>query len=124
MPVLNLQIMQGRTGSEKTALLQNVTQAVESSIAAPLPSIRIVLDEVAADNVIVGGKIGHPMALALVRLIAGRDEAKKAALIAAVSKAIHTSIGIPEQDVRVIITDVPKTDMGVAGGVTAKAAGR
>lgn len=124
MPILNIQIMQGHTDSEKAALLENATQAVEASIAAPVQSIRIVLEEVAPGNVIVAGKLGQPMALALVRLISGRDEARKAALIAALSKAIHDSIGIAEQDIRVVLTDVPNTDMGMAGGVTAKSAGR
>ncbi|SAI72359.1 tautomerase [Bordetella ansorpii] len=124
MPILNIQIMQGHTDSEKTALLENATRAVEASIGAPVQSIRIVLEEVDARNVIVAGKLGHPMALALVRLIAGRDEAKKATLIAALSLAIHASLGIAEQDIRVVLTDVPNTDMGVAGGLTAKAAGR
>lgn len=38
---------------------------------------------------------------------------------AALNRAVQESIDISGQDVRVIITDIPKTDMGVAGGVTA-----
>jgi len=124
MPILNIQIMQGHTDSEKSALLENASKAVVDSIAAPVSTVRIVLDEVAPGHVIVAGRIGQPMALALVRLIEGRTEEKKAALVAALSKAIHASIGLSQSDIRVIITDVPNTDMGVADGLTAKAAGR
>ncbi|CAM4354501.1 tautomerase family protein [Bordetella muralis] len=124
MPILNMQIMQGHSTAQKAQLLQNCSQAVVDSIAAPLPSIRIVLEEVAAEHVIVAGEIGKPMALVIARLIEGRTPEKKAALIAAVSRAVHHSLDISEQDVRVIVTDVPKTDMGVAGGITALAAGR
>ncbi|MBO9353451.1 4-oxalocrotonate tautomerase [Bordetella petrii] len=124
MPILNVQIMQGHSAAQKTSLLKNCSQAVVDSIAAPLPSVRIVLDEADPAHVIVAGEIGKAMALVQARLIAGRTDDKKAALIAALSRAVNASIGISEQDVRVIITDVPKTDMGVAGGITALAAGR
>ncbi|MCD0501821.1 tautomerase family protein [Bordetella petrii] len=124
MPILNIQIMQGHSAEQKASLLNNCSQAVVDSIAAPLPSIRIVLEEVAPAHVIVAGELGKPMALVLSRLIEGRTPEKKAALIAALSKAVHASIGISEQDIRVIISDVPKSDMGVAGGITALAAGR
>ncbi|CAM3792112.1 tautomerase family protein [Bordetella tumulicola] len=124
MPILNIQIMQGHSAAQKTNLLKNSSQAVVDSIAAPLPSVRVVLEEVASDHVIVAGELAKPMALVLARLIEGRTPEKKAALIAALSQAIHKSIDISEQDVRVIITDIPKTDMGVANGITALAAGR
>jgi len=124
MPILNIQIMQGHSAAEKTALLENCSQAVVDSIAAPLSSVRIVLDEAAPGHVVVAGEIGKPMALVLARLIEGRTIEKKAALIAALNRAVSASIGISPQDIRVIITDIPKSDMGGAGGVTALAAGK
>ena len=124
MPILTVQILPGRSAQQKTQLLTRVSQAVVDSLAAPLSSVRVVLQEVAAEHVIVGGEVGKDMALLRVMLIEGRTEEKKAALFAAVSRAVHESIDISEQDIRIIITDVPKTDMGVAGGVSAKAAGR
>jgi len=74
--------------------------------------------------VIVGGEIGKAMARVDVAPISGRDEAKKAALIAALNEAVCGSIGISGQDVRVLLRDVPNTDMGAANGITAKANGR
>jgi len=124
MPILTVQILPGRSAQQKTQLLTRVSQAVVDSLAAPLSSVRVVLQEVAAEHVIVGGEVGKDMALLRIMLIEGRTEEKKAALFAAVSRAVHESIDISEQDIRIIITDVPKTDMGVAGGVSAKAAGR
>ncbi|QKH37448.1 tautomerase family protein [Achromobacter pestifer] len=124
MPILNVQIMEGHSAAQKAALLQAASNAVVESIAAPLPSVRIVLQEVAAEHVIVGGEIGRAMARVDVALISGRDEAKKAALIAALNQAVCASIGISGQDVRVLLRDVPNTDMGAANGITAKANGR
>ncbi|WP_447921162.1 tautomerase family protein [Achromobacter aegrifaciens] len=124
MPILNVQIMQGHTAAQKAALLKAASDAVVESIAAPLPSVRIVLQEVPGEHVIVGGEIGKAMVRVDVALISGRDEAKKAALIAALNQAVCSSIGISGQDVRVLLRDVPNTDMGAANGLTAKANGR
>lgn len=124
MPILNVQIMQGHSAAQKTALLKAASQAVVESIAAPLSSVRIVLQEIPAEHVIVAGEIGKAMARVDAALIEGRDEAKKSALIAALNQAVCDSIGISGEDVRVLICDVPKTDMGVANGLSAKAAGR
>ena len=124
MPILNVQIMQGHSAAQKTALLKAASQAVVESIAAPLSSVRIVLQEIPAEHVIVAGKIAKAMARFDAALIEGRDEARKAALIAALNQAVCASIGITGEDVRGLIRDVPKTDMGVANGLSAKAAGR
>lgn len=124
MPTLNVQIVQGRSAQQKATLLKNLSQAVVDSIGAPLPSVRAILTEVPADHVIVAGEFGKDVAQVLALLIVGRTEAQKAALIAALSRAVHESIDISEQDVRVIVRDIPNTDMGMAGGVTAKSVGR
>jgi 4-oxalocrotonate tautomerase family enzyme len=124
MPIINIQIMQGHTATQKTALLKNMTQAVVESISAPLASVRVVIQEVPHENVIVAGELGKEMALAIVGLISGRTEELKAALIAALANSVEQSIGLSTQNVRVILVDTPTIDMGVAGGRTAKAAGR
>ena len=124
MPIINIQIIQGYSATQKTDLLKNMTQAVVDSISAPLASVRVVIQEVERENVIVAGVLGSDMALATVGLISGRTEEQKAALIAALAHSVEKSIGLSIQNVRVILLDTPTTDMGVAGGKTAKAAGR
>ena len=124
MPILNVQISQGSSASQKTALLQKMTQAVVDSVGAPLASIRIVLQEVPPEHVMVAGEVGKEMALVTANLIEGRTDALKAALIAALANAIEQATGISTQNVRVVLYDIPKTDLGVAGGRTALAAGR
>ena len=64
------------------------------------------------------------MALVTANLIHGRSDELKAALIAAVANAVEQSTGISTQNVRVVLYDIPNTDLGVAGGKTARAAGR
>ena len=124
MPMLNVQILQGHSAANKTDLLKKLTQAVVDSIGAPLASVRAVLQEIPAEHVIVAGEIGKEMVMITVGLIRGRTEDQKAAVIAAIFEATEQAIGVSKQNIRVILFDRPATDFGVAGGVTAKAAGR
>ena len=124
MPLLNVHIMQGHTPAAKTALLKALSDAAVQSIGAPLASVRAILQEYAAADVIVAGEVGAAMALVNVDLIAGRTVELKAALILALNQAVSASLGMDGKDVRVVLRDIPKTDMGVANGLSAMAAGR
>jgi 4-oxalocrotonate tautomerase len=48
-------------------------------------------------------------------LLEGRSEEKKAAFIAAVTDAAIDSLGAPRESIRVIISEMPATDYGIAG---------
>lgn len=124
MPMLNVQILQGHSAAQKTDLLKKLTHSVVDSIGAPLASVRVVLQEISPEHVIVAGEIGKEMVMITVGLIRGRTEDQKAAVIAAIFEATEQAIGVSKQNIRVILFDRPATDFGVAGGVTAKAAGR
>jgi 4-oxalocrotonate tautomerase len=124
MPMLNVQILQGHSAAKKTDLLKKLTQSVVDSIGAPLASVRVVLQEIPPEHVIVAGEIGKEMVMITVGLIRGRTEDQKAAVIAAMFEATEQALGVSKQNIRVILFDRPATDFGVAGGVTAKAAGR
>lgn len=124
MPLLSIQIMQGHAADQKQALLVRASQAVVDSIGAPLTSVRATLAEFAPADVIVAGQVGHPMARVDVDLIAGRTDEQKAALIRALDQAVQGALGISGADIRVVLCDVPKSDMGLANGVSALAAGR
>jgi 4-oxalocrotonate tautomerase len=63
------------------------------------------------------------MPFAMLHILEGRDEAKKAALIAAVTDAISTTLGAPRETIRVLIQEIPKTQWGV-GGKTIKDLGK
>jgi 4-oxalocrotonate tautomerase len=63
------------------------------------------------------------MPFAQVYLIEGRTEDQKRAVIEKVSQALVQALGAPMENVRVWITEVPKTQWGIAGK-TAKDLGR
>lgn len=124
MPIVTVHLTSGYTSEQKTALLKQASQAIESSLNAPTTSIRMVLQEYAADSSIVAGEVGAAQLLFMTYLIEGRNVELKSALMAALTKAAEESIGMSGEDVRVVVCDIPKSDMGVAGGISALAAGR
>jgi len=63
------------------------------------------------------------MPIAYLSIMEGRDDAKKAEVIAAVTEALHVSLDAPYEAIRVLITEVPRTQWGI-GGKTALALGK
>ena len=58
-----------------------------------------------------------------VNMMEGRTVEQKEALIKSVSEAVTVSIGAPEQNIRVLITEYPKAHWGI-GTLPANKAGR
>ncbi len=63
------------------------------------------------------------MPFAQIHMIEGRTEEQKKAVIEKVSQALVEATGAPIANVRVLITEVPKGNWGIAG-VSAKELGR
>ncbi|MGH8617940.1 MAG: tautomerase family protein [Burkholderiales bacterium] len=57
------------------------------------------------------------MPLAQLYIAAGRDEAKKKALIAAVTEAMIKTLGTPPESTWVTVQEIPRSQWG-SGGVT------
>ncbi|MES2259362.1 MAG: 2-hydroxymuconate tautomerase family protein [Pseudomonadota bacterium] len=125
MPTIETFITEGHSDGRKQQLIESLTQAVVTSVDAPADSVRIILTEVPDGNFGVGGKAAelNPQAVLQAFLIAGRTDAQKVELIAALTDAAVTGLEARREDVRVIIKDVPNTDFGL-GGKTAAALGR
>ena len=63
------------------------------------------------------------MPLAQIHILEGRTDEQKGAVIEKVSAALAEALGAPLETVRVVITEVPKTQWGI-GGKSVKALGR
>ncbi|SRR5690606_31754358 len=124
MPFITVTATAGFTPEQKKNLMQRTSDTVVETLNSPLKSVRVMLHELPQGNYLSAGQFDVPGVLFEVDLIAGRTEEAKAALISKLGKAAHETTGVPENDVRVRIKDFPNTDMGMEGGITAKAAGR
>ena len=63
------------------------------------------------------------MPFAQIHIIEGRTDEQKRAVIEKVTAALVEAVGAPIETVRVLITEVPKTQWGI-GGKSAKDLGR
>lgn len=63
------------------------------------------------------------MPIAHINIMEGRTDEQKERLVAEVTAAISRSVDAPEQNVRVLIHEVPKQNWGI-GGSSAKKLGR
>jgi 4-oxalocrotonate tautomerase len=57
MPLIEVHMLEGRTDEQKEKLLTAVTRAVHESIGAPLPTIRVWIQEVSPTEFMVGGEL-------------------------------------------------------------------
>lgn len=57
MPLIEVHLIEGRNDEQKRALLEAITQAVHSSIGAPLPTIRVWIQEMSPKNYMIAGEL-------------------------------------------------------------------
>ena len=57
MPLIQVNMLEGRTPEQKAALLRSITMAVHESIGAPLTSIRVWIHEFPPTDFIAGGQL-------------------------------------------------------------------
>ncbi|KWF16697.1 2-hydroxymuconate tautomerase family protein [Burkholderia pseudomultivorans] len=128
MPTLEVFLPVGHDNARKAELISRLSHATVDAIGAPIESVRVLLTELPAMHIGLGGRTaadGAPPSLPVIVaiLIAGRTDEQKRALIAALSDAAATVLDAPLEATRVIIKDIPNTDFGI-GGQTARALGR
>jgi len=124
MPFVTITVSQPLNPEQKRQLMQQSSDAIASALQAPLASIRIVLQELAPGHYLNGGRFDTLSVEYRLDMIEGRSDALKADVIRELSRTAHQTIGVSEQEVRVRLCDFAKTAVGVANGITAKAAGR
>jgi len=56
MPIATINIIEGRSDEKKEELISKVTQAIHEAIDAPIPSIRIILNEMPKQHFGIAGQ--------------------------------------------------------------------
>lgn len=124
MPFVNITATQPLSAEQKKQLLQRSSDVIVESLATSLPSVRILLNELPAGHYFCGGSFDVPAILFDIDMIEGRTEEAKAKLILGLSKVAAETTGVAEDEIRARLSDFPKENIGMAGGITAKQAGR
>jgi len=123
MPMMKAHIQQGFSQEQKAAALAGYTRAIEKSLDTPLPTIRVMLEALGEGCSAVAGVIDAELVIIEVFMMEGRTERQRADLIAGLTDASASALGVSGASVRVLIHDMPKINVGI-GGQSAKALGR
>jgi len=55
MPIVEITLVEGRSQEQKRALMKEVTDAVVSSVGAPIEAVRVIIREIPPEHFAVGG---------------------------------------------------------------------
>ena len=55
MPIVEVTLVEGRSKEQKRALVKEVTDAVVSSIGAPIEAVRVIIREIPPEHFAVAG---------------------------------------------------------------------
>nr|WP_067297379.1 2-hydroxymuconate tautomerase [Marinobacterium profundum] len=56
MPIIQVNLMEGRSDEQKEALIHEITEAVHLAIEAPRESVRVLLNEMPKQHFGIGGQ--------------------------------------------------------------------
>lgn len=57
MPIVQIELLEGRTLDQKRSLVEKVTQAISESIGAPPESVSIIIRDMPKDHYAKAGKL-------------------------------------------------------------------
>jgi len=61
MPIATINIIEGRTDEQKERLIVKMTEAINEAIGAPIPSIRIIINEMPKQHFGIAGQSAKKM---------------------------------------------------------------
>lgn len=111
MPIMQIFITRECTPAERAALFSSYTTALAAALGSPPERVRIVMTPIPVDWVCVGGVVGEHIVLINVYLLPGRTREQKRHLIRALVDATTSQTGLLESALRILIHDMPKTDV-------------
>lgn len=56
MPVAQINMLEGRTDEQKETLIREVSEAISRSLDAPMPSVRVIINEMPKQHFGIGGQ--------------------------------------------------------------------
>ncbi len=123
MPVIQIDLMEGHSEATHRALLERCTASFAEIVGGPVERFRSTIVVLPAAQWALGGQAAPARVSPLIRftLLQGRPPELLRRLLLDVSQVAADVLGIPLDDTRAIITEIPATHWGI-GGVPASEA--
>ena len=115
MPVVRVEVLKGYSASEKGALLDAVHDALRAALKVPDDDRLQRLVEYNAEDFEIPPDKGARFTLVEITMFPGRSVAAKRDLYRAIVRNLST-LGIPENDVFIVLHEPPMENWGIRGG--------
>jgi phenylpyruvate tautomerase PptA (4-oxalocrotonate tautomerase family) len=118
MPIVKIEIRKGRPPEEKRAIHEAVHEALVEAIRIPEHDRTQRIVEYVAEDFEIPPNKSDRFTLITITMFPGRSDAAKAALYRALVKKLG-ALGVPADDVFVVLQETDLINWGIRGGVPA-----
>jgi phenylpyruvate tautomerase PptA (4-oxalocrotonate tautomerase family) len=118
MPNVLVETCGGWLGAKRTALLDAIQAATVEALRVPSDSLVLRLVEHPAECFSVPDGAAERYTHIVIQMFAGRSLSAKRALYQAIIRNLK-QFGVPPDDVRIILNDIPLENVGMRGGTPA-----
>jgi phenylpyruvate tautomerase PptA (4-oxalocrotonate tautomerase family) len=116
MPLVKIEILQGKNREYKKALMDGIHNALVEALKIPDYDRNQRLHELKAENFEYIGTRTNRCTIIEITMFEGRTRAAKADLYTAICRNLEANPGIPAADVTIVINEVPLHNWGIRGG--------
>jgi phenylpyruvate tautomerase PptA (4-oxalocrotonate tautomerase family) len=116
MPMVKIDIVEGKTASYKKAVLIGVHKALFDAIGIPETDNFQRLNELPVDNFICPSDRSDQMTIIEITLFPGRSDTSKKKLYEKIVEYLGVDPGIKGNDIMIILHEPPMKNWGVRGG--------
>lgn len=119
MPIVNLTVRKGCSDAALANCMKSLTSAIASNLENTLPRmVRVTVTEVEENRVISGSKeVTNCLPTAIFQLGPGRSDAAIHQCMLDMAEAIHTTLEVSLEDVRIYIAHVEGDHFAIGGKV-------
>lgn len=118
MPVARIEVRKQWTREEKDRMIKGLHESMIECLKIPEHDKLIRIIEYDPEDFVVPRGCSENYVLIEISLFSGRSlDVKRALYKAIVSK--FSEIGVPANDIRIVLHDVPKDNWGIRGGIPA-----
>lgn len=118
MPLVRIEVLEGRSASERRVLLQGVHAALVEAFGIPEHDRTQRVIEHAADNFEIPPGHSERYVLVEITAFAGRSSRAKRDLYQAVVRNLSEA-GVPTHDISIVLLEPPLENWGIQGGRSA-----
>jgi len=118
MPIAQIEVRKRWSAEEKNRMIHALHESMVECLKIPEHDKLIRFFEYQPEDFVVPPGCSEHYVLIIITLFSGRSvDAKRALYKAVVSK--FTEIGVPKNDIRIVLHDIPKENWGIRGGIPA-----